>query len=342
MFLNMAFSRKRLENMRADPRAALTVISDGDTVDHVSLLGTIVSIEPDPDLSGIDRLALRYDGVPFGRRDQERLERLVPADALAYLALAANALVEDYPAVQALRDRNFRLLFAGRAISYIGTYLAPIAVAFAVLDLSGSATEVGLSFAAWTLAQVATLAFGGVIGDRLPRRIVMIASDSRASPSARDGLLLVTRSRADLGADRPAGLRRRNRRVLQPRVLRARARDRAAPRSCSGRTAISRSRASRRSRSARRPAARSSRPSAPAPRSSSTAGRTPRARCSSRSCAWTSLVRAGAGFIHELREGWSAFVEHTVGPDPLVWISLYFLITYAPFFVLGPDVSNIR
>jgi hypothetical protein len=38
----------------------------------VSLLGTITSIEPDPDLSGIDRLALRYDGVPFGRRDQER------------------------------------------------------------------------------------------------------------------------------------------------------------------------------------------------------------------------------------------------------------------------------
>ena len=72
VFLNMAFSRKRLENMRADPRAALTVISDGDTVDHVSLLGTITSIEPDPDLAGIDRLALRYDGVPFGRRDQER------------------------------------------------------------------------------------------------------------------------------------------------------------------------------------------------------------------------------------------------------------------------------
>ena len=57
-----------------------------------------------------------------------------------------------------LRDRNFRLLFSARAISYLGTYLAPIAVAFAVLDLGGSATEVGLSFAAWTLAQVATLA----------------------------------------------------------------------------------------------------------------------------------------------------------------------------------------
>ena len=80
--------------------------------------------------------------------------------------------------MEALGDRNFRLLFAGRAISYFGTYLAPIAVAFAILDLGGSATEVGLSFAAWTIAQVSTLAFGGVIGDRLPRRAVMIAGDT--------------------------------------------------------------------------------------------------------------------------------------------------------------------
>src|SRR5436190_6201486 len=76
-----------------------------------------------------------------------------------------------------LRLPSFRLLFSARAISYVGTYLAPIAVAFAVLDLGGSATEVGLSFAAWTLAQVATLGIGGVLGDRLPRRLVMVGSD---------------------------------------------------------------------------------------------------------------------------------------------------------------------
>src|SRR5438477_6730446 len=90
-------------------------------------------------------------------------------------------------------DRNFRLLFAGRSISYVGTYLAPIAVSFAVLDLGGSATQVGLSFAAWTFAQVATLAIGGVVGDRLPRRLVMIGSDV-ASTAIRTtmGVLLIT------------------------------------------------------------------------------------------------------------------------------------------------------
>lgn len=80
VLLNMAFSRRRLENMRRDPRAALTVVSDGDTYDHVSLLGTIVDIEPDPDLAGIDRLALRYNGEPFRTRDQERWNAwLLPA-----------------------------------------------------------------------------------------------------------------------------------------------------------------------------------------------------------------------------------------------------------------------
>ena len=80
--------------------------------------------------------------------------------------------------VQALRERNFRYLFAARAISFFGTNLAPIAVAFAVLGLTNSATDVGLAFAAWTLAQVSTLLVGGVVGDRLPRQLVMIVSDS--------------------------------------------------------------------------------------------------------------------------------------------------------------------
>src|SRR5256714_14293842 len=92
-----------------------------------------------------------------------------------------------------LRLRNFRLLFAARTISFFGTNIAPIAVAFAVLGLRNSATDVGLAFAAWTLAQVSTLLVGGVVADRLPRRLVMMASHS---PSfclrAGMGILLVT------------------------------------------------------------------------------------------------------------------------------------------------------
>ena len=60
-----------------------------------------------------------------------------------------------------LRERNFRLLASARTISFAGTNLAPIAVAFAVLDLTGSATDVGIAFACWTLAQISTLLIAG-------------------------------------------------------------------------------------------------------------------------------------------------------------------------------------
>src|SRR3954470_9583914 len=80
--------------------------------------------------------------------------------------------------MQVLRGRTFRLLFGARTISFFGSNLVPIAVAFAVLDMTGSATDVGIAFAARTLAQVATLVVGGVVADRLPRRQVMVGSDS--------------------------------------------------------------------------------------------------------------------------------------------------------------------
>jgi hypothetical protein len=39
----------------------------------VSLLGRIVSIEDDDSLADIDRLALRYTGKPFRKRDRKRV-----------------------------------------------------------------------------------------------------------------------------------------------------------------------------------------------------------------------------------------------------------------------------
>jgi MFS family permease len=53
-----------------------------------------------------------------------------------------------------------------------------------------------------------------------------------------------------------------------------------------------------------------------------------------------SVARVRKSFVHELREGWSAFVEHTWVWVLCLWIALYFLITYAPFFVLGPYIAK--
>jgi PPOX class probable F420-dependent enzyme len=73
VLFNMDASRLRLQLLRRDPRASLTVLDRDDWYRHVSLLGRVVSIEDDTDLTGIDRLAERYTGKPFGRRQAARV-----------------------------------------------------------------------------------------------------------------------------------------------------------------------------------------------------------------------------------------------------------------------------
>ena len=242
--------------------------------------------------------------------------------------------------MEALRDRNFRLLFAGRAISYFGTYLAPIAVAFAVLDLGGSATDVGLSFAAWTIAQVATLAFGGVIGDRLPRRAVMIAGDTASlAVRASMGLLLVAGHAriwelialqacggAAVAFYNPAfyGLVRE---IVKPAMLQQ----------ANGYLAIA--------RYAAFPLGAAAGGTIVATVGSGTAllfdaGTYGASALLLYLVKVESIARAGSSFLAELRDGWSAFIEHTWMWVLVLWIALYFLITYAPFFVLGPYIAK--
>jgi PPOX class probable F420-dependent enzyme len=77
--VNMDESRLRLAFLRRDPRAALTVLDDASWYKHVSLICRVVSIEEDAELHGIDRLARRYTGKPFGNREAKRVSAwLVP------------------------------------------------------------------------------------------------------------------------------------------------------------------------------------------------------------------------------------------------------------------------
>lgn len=80
VLLNMKDTRKRLEYMRNDPRVALTVLGAESWYNHVSLLGRVVSIEEDADLTDIDRLSLRYTRKPFGSRDEQRFSAWVEPD----------------------------------------------------------------------------------------------------------------------------------------------------------------------------------------------------------------------------------------------------------------------
>jgi PPOX class probable F420-dependent enzyme len=73
VLLNMDEARLRLHFMRRNPLAALTVLDEESWYRHVSLIGRIVSITDDPDLADIDRLATRYTGQPFRRREAKRV-----------------------------------------------------------------------------------------------------------------------------------------------------------------------------------------------------------------------------------------------------------------------------
>jgi MFS family permease len=79
--------------------------------------------------------------------------------------------------LDALRERPFRLLFIGQAASLLGDGMVSVALAFAVLGLTGSATDLGIVLAARTIPLVAFLLVGGVWADRLPRRAVMVTAD---------------------------------------------------------------------------------------------------------------------------------------------------------------------
>jgi MFS family permease len=79
--------------------------------------------------------------------------------------------------VSVLRLRDFRLLFAGQGVSVLGDRMVAVALAFAVLELGGSASEVGLVLAASWTPLVLTVLAGGVVADRTSRRVVMVAAD---------------------------------------------------------------------------------------------------------------------------------------------------------------------
>jgi hypothetical protein len=70
--------------------------------------------------------------------------------------------------------------------------MAPIALTFAVLDLTGSTADLGLVLAARQVAVIVLLLYGGVWADRLPRHLVMVGSNlvSGASQASAAALLL--------------------------------------------------------------------------------------------------------------------------------------------------------
>ena len=97
-----------------------------------------------------------------------------------------------------LREREFRLLFTGRTISLVGGAIAPVALAFAVLDLTGSKTDLGLVLAVREIPLIAFLLAGGIWADRLPRNLVMVGANLVSALSQGVAATLLINGRAEI------------------------------------------------------------------------------------------------------------------------------------------------
>jgi MFS family permease len=82
---------------------------------------------------------------------------------------------------RSLRQRNFRLYFAGQIVSVSGTWMQGIAQAWLVLDLTGSGVALGVTTALQFAPMLLLGGFGGVIADRFDKRHLLLATNTAAA-----------------------------------------------------------------------------------------------------------------------------------------------------------------
>ncbi len=85
--------------------------------------------------------------------------------------------MSDNSAFAPLRELNFRYYFFSRLVNLVGTVMASVALAFAVLEVSDSATALGIVLAAHSIPLVVFMLVGGVIADRFGRTLVIQVSN---------------------------------------------------------------------------------------------------------------------------------------------------------------------
>jgi len=74
-------------------------------------------------------------------------------------------------------EPGFRLFFAGRLVSLLGSSMAPVALAFAVLDAAHRPGDLGIVLAAHMVPLLVFLLVGGAMADRFSRRTVLVLAN---------------------------------------------------------------------------------------------------------------------------------------------------------------------
>jgi PPOX class probable F420-dependent enzyme len=70
---SMGARSPRLRNLRAEPRASLTVFDGLDWSRQITVHGAVVSLEEDDELAIVDRLSQHYEGRPYEARNPDRV-----------------------------------------------------------------------------------------------------------------------------------------------------------------------------------------------------------------------------------------------------------------------------
>jgi MFS family permease len=76
----------------------------------------------------------------------------------------------------ALTVRDYRLLFQGNAVTSIGFWMQQVALGWLVLDLTDSAFYLGLASFARSFPMLVVSPFGGVLADRLDRKLLIVST----------------------------------------------------------------------------------------------------------------------------------------------------------------------
>jgi hypothetical protein len=98
----------------------------------------------------------------------------------------------------ALAERDFRLLFSATLVTSLGDAISNVALAFAVLEVGG-ATDLGIVFAVRQGLSALVVVGGGVLSDRLPRNLILVAASLLQGAAQLGTAAAVLSGRATLG-----------------------------------------------------------------------------------------------------------------------------------------------
>ena len=120
------------------------------------------------------------------------------ADGSASIQMTMHEPAEQPPGRAVLRHRNFALLWAGQTVSLAGNGIFMVALPLEILRLTGNPLGLALVISLRAVSTGIFLLIGGVIVDRFPRRLVMLASDAACGVSVSVMAFLIAAGQARL------------------------------------------------------------------------------------------------------------------------------------------------